>query len=151
MKNDKNGQTDWIHRTHIRKLYPRPSYLDDDSDDEDDSQPVINISRETSDDNNSSDFDKSSAGGVECSTDIIKNEVANETVKTEADDSICSNQSQRQIVDESQLANLFKNVAKSKRKSRKTKTPTEPSRKSTRDRKKVEKLQIGSNKGQSYD
>ena len=151
MKNEQNGQTDWIHRTHIRKLYPRPSHLDDDSDDEDDSQPVISISRETSDDSNSSDLNKSSAGGVGCSTDITKIEVANETIKTEADDSICSNQSQRQIVDENQLANLFKNVAKSKRKSRKSKTPTEPSRKSTRESKKVEKLQIGSNKGQSYD
>jgi len=100
-------------------------------------QSVISISCETSDDSNSSDLNKSSAGGVGCSTDVTKIEVANETIKTEADDSICSNQSQRQIVDENQLANLFKNVAKSKRKSRKSN--------------KVEKLQIGSNKGQSYD
>ena len=150
LKNEKNGQTDWVHRNHIRKLYPRPPHLDDDSDEECESQPII--LRETSDDDNSSDLNKSSAGGVECSTEFMKNEVANDTVKTEADDSICSNQSQRQIVDENQLASLFKNVAtKSKRKSRKSKTPTEPARKSNRDAKKVKKLQIGSTKGQSYD
>ena len=77
--------------------------------------------------------------------------VANETFKTEAGDSICSNQSQWQIVDENQWTYLFKNVAKSKRKSRKSKTSTGPSRRSTRETKKVEKLQIGSNKGQLYD
>ena len=144
LKNDANGKTDWVHRSHIRKIYPRPSHLEDDSDDECDSQQIIKIPHENSKN------DESSSGGVECSHDISKKEVANNTIKSEADDSICSNQSQRQIVDESQLARLFKN-ANSKRKSKKKKVPTEPSRRSTRDRTKVEKLQIGSTKGQSYD
>ena len=145
MKNDQNGITDWVHRNHIRKIYPRPPHLDDDSDDESENHPIISIHRENS------DLDKSSSRGVELdNSHIIKNEVANDTVKTEADDSICSNQSQRQIVDENQLAKLFKKAAKSKRKSRQ-KSPTEPTRKSTRDKKQVEKLQIGSTKGQTYD
>ena len=146
LKNDANGKTDWVHRSHIRKIYPRPSHLDDDSDDECDSQQIVSAKIP----NESSKNDESSSGGVECSHDISKKEVANDTIKSEADDSICSNQSQRQIVDESQLARLFKN-AKSKRKSKKKKVPTEPSRRSTRDRTQVDKLQIGSTKGQSYD
>ena len=33
LKNDANGKTDWVHRSQIRKLYPRPPHLNDDSDD----------------------------------------------------------------------------------------------------------------------
>ena len=70
--------------------------------------------------------------------------------KVEADDSICSNQSQRQVIDENQLANLFKNAIKGKRKTKKKKSPSEPLRQSNRVRKSVEKLQVSA-KGQSYD
>ena len=83
MKNDQNGITDWVHRNHIRKIYPRPPHLEDDSDDESENQPIIKIHRENS------EFDKSSSRGVELdNSDIIKSEVANDTIKTEADDSI---------------------------------------------------------------
>ena len=138
LKNEANGKTDWVHRSHIRKIYPRPPHLNDDSDDEDESKPIIRELRETSN-------DESSAGGVNDSTENL-----NVTVRSEADDSICSNQSQRQIVDENQLANLFKNAMKAKRKPRKKKVPTEPSRKSTRDRTQTKLLQIAE-KGQTYD
>ena len=33
LKNDNNGKTDWVH---IRKIYARPSYLDDSEDESDD-------------------------------------------------------------------------------------------------------------------
>ena len=144
LKNDANGKTDWVHRSQIRKLYPRPPHLNDDSDDECDLQPIITKLCENS------DVDKSSSGGVECISNISKSDIANDTIKVEADDSICSNQSQRQVVDENQLASLFKNIA-GKRKTKKKKLPTEPLRKSNRVRKSVEKLQVGSTKGKSYD
>ena len=35
-----NGKMDWVHRTHVRKIKPRPDYLDFDSDDETD--PIVN-------------------------------------------------------------------------------------------------------------
>jgi len=39
-KNTENGKMDWVHRTHVRKIKPRPDYLDFDSDDETD--PIVN-------------------------------------------------------------------------------------------------------------
>ena len=144
LKNDANGKTDWVHRSQIRKIYPRPPHLDDDSDDEYDSQPIITKLCENS------DVDRSSSGGVECISNISKTDFANDTIKVEADDSICSNQSQRQVIDENQLANLFKNAIKGKRKTKKKKLPSEPLRQSNRVRKSVEKLQVSA-KGQSYD
>ena len=39
-KNSENGKTDWVHRTHVRKLKPRPEHLDFDSDDE--TEPIVN-------------------------------------------------------------------------------------------------------------
>ena len=86
---------------------------------------------------------------MECISNISKTDFANDTIKVEADDSICSNQSQRQVTNENQLANLFKNAIKGKRKTKK-KLPSVPSRQSDRVRKQVEKLQL-STKGQSYD
>ena len=38
-KNTENGKTDWVHRSHVRKMKPRPEHLDFDSDDE--SEPIV--------------------------------------------------------------------------------------------------------------
>ena len=34
IKNNENGNIDWVHRRHVRKIKPRPEHLDSDSDDE---------------------------------------------------------------------------------------------------------------------
>ena len=60
LKNDENGNIDWVHRRHVRKIKPRPEHLDSDSEDE--SEPIVNNSIENPSVKPASD--SSTGGGV---------------------------------------------------------------------------------------
>ena len=141
LKNDENGKTDWVHRDHIRKIYPRPSYLEDDSDDEDDAEPQIITLRE------SSGPDNSKSRGVESDIPVANN------APDMGDPELPS--PEPQIVSEPEMVQEFQNALKeklTKRKNKMNKWSSEGlSRRSQRDSKAPDRLQVRSMKGKSYD
>ena len=160
LKNDENGTTDWVHRTQIRKLYPRPSHLEDDSDDESESEPSITLH-----DTSKNDPDESSSRGVNGSkTDNIKVEDTSSSSlntsrnDTSRNDSIRS-ESQKVCETEQQLAELLQKSLRNKQLKRRRTTSEKNKkkniseiavRKSGRDRKAPDRLQVDSTKGKSY-
>merc|ERR1711911_443275 len=158
LKNDENGKTDWVHKTQIRKLYPRPIHLEDDSDDEYESEPAITL-HETS----QKDPDESSSRGVNGSyTDNIKVEdTSSSSFNASRNDSMRS-ESHKTCETEQQLAELLQKSLKNKQLKRRRATSEKNKKKniseiaensgvrrSGRDRKAVDRLQI-STKGKSH-
>ena len=162
LKNDENGLTDWVHRTHIRKLHPRPSHLEDDSEDEMEFEPV-NTLREMSAKN---DPDESSSRGVNGSnTDNIKVEDTSSSSldasrnDTSRNDSVNSDSRKRVCETEKEMADILQNSLRNRQIKRrrtisernKKKNISEIAvRKSGRERKAPDRLQVDSTKGKSY-
>ena len=151
LKNEENGKTDWVHRNHIRKIHPRPSYLEDDSDDEFDAEPQIVTLRDKS------DPDNSVSRGV--GSESVSEKGANDMVDIEpsgSDQQTSPNPGSRNViqVDESQLAKELKDALKNKqlhRRKRMNKWASDgPPRRSQRDKKAPKRLEARS-KGQSHD
>ena len=154
LKNDENGKTDWVHRTHIRKIYPRPAHLEDDSDDESESGPAITLH-----DMSKNDLDESSSRGVNGSkTDNIKVEdTSSSSFNASRNDSMQSN-SQKVCENEKQLAELLQKSLRNKQLNRRRKDSEKKKkqniseiavRRSGRDRTAPDRLQM-STKGKSY-
>ena len=141
LKNDENGKTDWVHRDHIRKIYPRPSYLEDDSDDESDTEPQIITLREPS------DLDNSKSRGVELDKPVANSAPDMTDIELPSPEP--------QTVSEPQMVQEFQDALKEKLTNRKNKmnrwSSEGLSRRSQRDRKAPERLQVRSMKGKSYD
>ena len=158
LKNDENGKTDWVHRNHIRKIYPRPSYLEYDSEDEDDAEPKIITLREPSE--NKSDPDNSKSRGVESEMpfanslpDIGDIELPSSPPQLPTESS--EDSKNVTLSDDNQMAQEFKAALKDKqvkRRNRQNKWSSEGlSRRSKRDKKAPDKFEIKSTKGKSYD
>ena len=156
LKNDVNGKTDWVHKTHIRKLYPRPAHLDDDSDCESESELSITL-RDKSNDKP----DESSSRGVngKVHTDNIKVEDTSSS-NASRNDSQRSEPSQNVCETEKQLSELLQKALKSKQlgrrrthseKNKKKNISEIAGRKSGRERKAPQRLTIDHHKeGKTY-
>ena len=149
--------TDWVHRTHIRKIHPRPCHLEDDSEDEAEFEPENTLREMFS--KNDPDESRGVSGGH---TDNIKVEdTSSSSLNTSRNDTIRSESNKKVCETEKEMAELLQKSLKSRQmKRRRTisdrnrkKNISEiavQSRKSGRERRAPERLQI-STKGKSYD
>ena len=156
LKNDANGKTDWVHRTHIRKIYPRPAHLEDDSDYESESEPIYTLREKSSNDKP----DESSSRGVngKAHTDNVKVEDTS-SLNASRKDALKSKAPPQMCEMEKQLAEMLQRSLKHKQLKRRRTTSEKnkkkniseiATRKSARDRKAPDRLQVDSNKGKSY-
>ena len=158
LKNDENGKTDWVHRDHIRKIYNRPSYLEYDSEDELDAEPNIITLREKSEEK--SDPDNSISRGVVSEMPFAK--CIPRVIDIESSSSVPQPSVESQndppnvtLSDENQMAQELKDALKAKMTNRKNKmnrwSSEGISRRSQRESKAPQRLQVKSMKGKSYD
>ena len=159
LKNDENGKTDWVHRNHIRKIYPRPSYLEYDSEDELDAEVKIITLREKSDPDNSKSRGVESelpfatgfpnVGDIEPSGSLPQAQSGSEPLSRLPASPTSPNPDA-----EGQLATELKNALKKKQLQRRKKinkwASEGPSRRSTREKKAPERLEMKT-KGQTHD
>ena len=159
LKNDENGKTDWVHRNHIRKIYPRPSYLEYDSEDELDAEVKIITLREKSDPDNSKSRGVESelpfatgfpnVGDIEPSGSLPQAQSGSEPLSRLPASPTSPNPDA-----EGQLATELKNALKKKQLQRRKKinkwASEGPPRRSQRDKKAPQRLEAKS-KGQSHD
>ena len=112
LKNDQTEKTDWVHRSHIRKIVPRPAHLcDDSSDDDDDDTEITEKPRVDTEvpPKNGQNEDKASSGGVKHRQADIKIEERVDTKK---------------VSSEADLKKLFDKITK--KKSKRVDTKTQP-------------------------